>query len=324
MKLRELVYLQRSDRKAVGMIALLFIVVLGGLVWLGRQEDTGKVKAESTEINPADRSRQAAGRESYIGEVGRQVHLFPFDPNTADSTDLRLLGLAPYQIRNIYRYRAKGGIYRSPESFARLYGLTRKQYRELKPYIVIGDDYLPASTLASVEAWHENRVAERQKAHEAYERYKAEDSYRAYREYDRDTVRYPIKIKVGEHVDLASADTTMLKKVPGIGSGWARAIVGYRQRLGGYVAVGQLKEIDDFPVEALPYFVVSHPKTERMNLNQLSVSQLRRHPYINFYQARAIVEFRRLKGKLKDLSQLRLLKDFPPEAIERLRPYVCY
>src|SRR3712207_7580652 len=58
---------------------------------------------------------------------------------------------------------AKGGIYRSPESFARLYGLTRKQYRELKPYIVIGDDYLPASTLASVAAWHENRVAERQK-----------------------------------------------------------------------------------------------------------------------------------------------------------------
>ena len=43
---------------------------------------------------------------------------------------------------------------------------------------------------------------------------------------------------------------------------------------------------------------------------------------MNFYQARAVSDYRRLKGKLTSLSQLRLLKDFTPEAIERLRPYV--
>lgn len=40
--------------------------------------------------------------------------------------------------------------------------------------------------------------------------------------------------------------------------------------------------------------------------------------------ARQIVDYRRLKGKLTNLSQLRLLKDFPPEVIERLQPYVCF
>ena len=60
----------------------------------------------------------------------------------------------------------------------------------------------------------------------------------------------------------------------------------------------------------------------KINLNQLTLSQLKAHPYINFYQARDIVDYRRLKGPLRSLSDLRLLKDFPPEVIRRLEPYV--
>jgi len=101
-------------------------------------------------------------------------------------------------------------------------------------------------------------------------------------------------------------------------------IVSYGERLGGYVAVGQLKEIEGFPVESLPFFEVRNAQTKRLNLNTLSLSQLRRHPYITFYMARQIVEYRRLKGRLSSLSQLRLLKEFPADVIERLQPYVCF
>lgn len=215
-------------------------------------------------------------------------------------------------------------MFRSPQSFARVYGLTRKQYRLLEPYITIGDDYQPAFTMATIRGYEQERQEEQRKLHEAYEAYKQNDAYKPYKKYDRDTLRYPIKIKLGEHINLASADTTMLKKVPGIGSGWAKAIVSYGERLGGYVNVGQLKEIEDFPLESLPFFEVRYIHTKRLNLNTLSVQQLRRHPYINFYMARQIVDYRRLKGKLTNLSQLRLLKDFPPEVIERLQPYVCF
>ena len=88
--------------------------------------------------------------------------------------------------------------------------------------------------------------------------------------------------------------------------------------------MGQLKEIDNFPEEALPFFEVKGVHTERLNLNKLTLSQLRKHPYINFYQARAICDYRRLKGRLTSLSQLRLLKDFPQDAILRLEPYICF
>ena len=178
--------------------------------------------------------------------------------------------------------------------------------------------------MISVRAYQERRAERQQQAREAFETFKANDKYRAYKEYDRDTVRYPIKLQVGQKINLATADTTVLKKVPGIGSGWAKAIVAYGKRLGGYVAVGQLKEIEGFPEEALPYFDIKGWHTTKLNLNMLTLSQLRKHPYINFYQARAICDYRRLKGKLTSLSQLRLLKDFPEEALLRLEPYVCF
>lgn len=219
---------------------------------------------------------------------------FVFDPNTADSTQLLRLGLQSWQVRNIYKYRASGGVYRKKEDFARLYGLTVKQYHELEPYIQISSDYLPASTLVSP------------------------------REEYSDTLRftYQEKIAEGEHVDLNAADTSVYKTVPGIGSYYARQIADYGRRLGGYTTIDQLDEIDHFPVEAKAYFTVDVSRISHININQLSLNELKRHPYINFYQARAIVEHRRLFGPIQSLEDLHLLPEFPPEAIARLMPYV--
>jgi DNA uptake protein ComE-like DNA-binding protein len=51
---------------------------------------------------------------------------------------------------------------------------------------------------------------------------------------------------------------------------------------------------------------------------------LRRHPYINYYQAKAIIDYRRLHGNIKSLQDLRFSKDFTEGAIRRLEPYVVY
>lgn len=328
MNIRDFFYLQKSDRKVIIFLLSLGILAIIAIFLIGNKHGTTILTAaDSTAFvgNQTGKMRyNVPEARSFTLEDGQKIELFPFDPNTADSIQLQRLGLAPYQIRNIYKYRAKGGVFRSPQSFAKVYGLTRKQYRLLEPYITIGDDYQPAFTMATIRGYEQERQEEQRKLHEAYEAYKQNDAYKPYKKYDRDTIRYPIKIKLGEHINLASADTTMLKKVPGIGSGWAKAIVSYGERLGGYVNVGQLKEIEDFPLESLPFFEVRNIHTKRLNLNTLSVQQLRRHPYINFYMARQIVDYRRLKGKLTNLSQLRLLKDFPPEVIERLQPYVCF
>ena len=129
---------------------------------------------------------------------------------------------------------------------------------------------------------------------------------------------YPAKLKDGDHVVLNTADTTQLMKVPGIGSYYAKEIIRHGKWIGGYVSVDQLDEIEGFPPTAKKYFVVSHPTPQRLNINKLTLQQLRRHPYINY------VDYRRLYGDIKSLQDLRFSKDFPEDAIQRLEPYVEY
>lgn len=307
MKIKDLFYMQASDRKVLVFILSLAAVAIIAFHFLGEHATATLPLSAADSATVANRHDSTARRQQFYETTdGRIVERFAFDPNTADSTQLLRLGLQPWQVRSIYRYRAKGGIYRKKEDFARLYGLTQKEYRELEPYIRISDDYQPAATLPQVATRTTSEA----------------DGYQPYREYDRDTLRYPIKLKPGETINLATADTTTLKKVPGIGSGWARRIVAYGEQLGGYVHVGQLREIEEFPEEALPYFTIHDAHPRRMNVNKLTYSQLRRHPYINHYQARSITDYRRLRGELHSLDELSLHKDFPTEAIERLRPYV--
>jgi DNA uptake protein ComE-like DNA-binding protein len=291
--LRRFFYIHRSDRRVIITLLCIVVVVLTAIVLTGGDET-------ATDSSAIDKKRHAQRRHydnRPIDEGGptRQVRLFPFDPNTADSTQLLQLGLQRWQVRNIYRYRRAGGIYRRPQDFARLYGLTAGQYRQLEPYIRISADYQPASRLVEPE-----------------------------KPYVRDTLRYPVKIEQGQHVVLNTADTAQLRRVPGIGTYFANEIVNHGRFLGGYVSVDQLDEIPDFPQEAKQYFVISSPNPRRLNVNRLSLNELKRHPYINYYQAKAIVDYRRLHGRIENLRQLSLSKDFPPDAIRRLEPYIEY
>lgn len=281
------------------MIFLLAVVVLSAVV-VGIMDKGGmSSQLARTDSLTADSSiRKAAVRRGvqYIYNVETvRRKLSAFDPNTADSTLLLSLGLQPWQVRSIYRYRAKGGIYRQPSDFARLYGLTVKQYKELLPYIHISDEYKPAAEV-----------------------YGRTDAVRS----GRDTLRYPVKLQPGQYVTLDDADTASLRKVPGIGRYYASRIVRYRNDLGGYVSVAQLSEIEGIPKAALSYFRVTGGAVRKLNLNRLTLNELKHHPYINFYQARRIIDYRRLKGPLHGIDDLRLLKDFSQRDIERLRPYV--
>lgn len=298
MFLKEFFYFTKSDRKVILFLLALVVVVTTSFFYIGNDTTTTQLTREdslsmvNTSLSPRQHSYATV---TYRVEADHEAELFPFDPNTADSTALLKLGLKPWQVRNIYKYRAAGGVYRQPTDFARLYGLTQKQYKAMEPYIHISADYLPASLLSPKE-----------------------------RVQDRDTIQYPVKLKANEKLPLNTADTAALRKVPGIGKYYAREIVWYRDRLGGFYRVEQLKEIEGFPGEALAYFTVSEQAIRKFNVNKLTLNQLKRHPYINFYQAKAIADYRRLHGPLTSLNDLRLLKDFTQNDMERLSHYVEY
>ena len=296
---KEFFYMHKSDRRvilallAVGAVALVSICLLGG-----KEE-----KEPISSIEIADSLKTSSQQMPMNSDVEKV--LAPFDPNTADSAQLLRLGLSPRIVSNIYRYRQAGGVFSEKKDFARLYGLTVGQYQELEPYITIAREYRPAASLFPQQP-HRQAHQNESRGDSTFE------------------PRYPVKIAPGETIDLATADTSLLQRVPGIGPYYARRIVDYRQRLGGFVSVEQLDEIEDFPSSAKVFFVVGSTEIQRLNINALSLNQLKHHPYLNFRQARAIIEHRRLFGPISDLHELHLSPDFTEEAIARLLPYVEY
>jgi competence ComEA-like helix-hairpin-helix protein len=132
------------------------------------------------------------------------------------------------------------------------------------------------------------------------------------------------KYPEGTLVEVNSADTTELKKIPGIGSGIAGGIVRYRERLGGFYALSQLEEVKHVTPELLKWFKLDNDSIRKLEINKASLDKLRAHPYLTFYQAKVIVEHRRKKGQIKSLSQLALYEEFTEKDLERLSAYVSF
>ena len=227
------------------------------------------------------------------------VSLVRFNPNTADSVTFCRLGLPGWMARNILRYRSKGGKFREAEDFRKIYGMTEKQYQALLPYIHITPEDTETRTVqlysspASNDSTATSRIA-------------------------------PEKYPAGILVDLNRADTTELKKIPGIGSGIARLIIGYRQRLGGFYNITQLQEIHLDTSQLQSWFSIDTRAIRLINLNRSSIERLRNHPYINFYQAKAFVEYRKKKGDLHSLKPFALYEEFSDTDLEKISHYVCF
>ncbi len=226
------------------------------------------------------------------------VSLFPFNPNTADSAAFHRLGLPEWMARNILHYRSKGGRFRKAEDFRKVYGLTEEQHRALMPYIRIAPEDTVRHTRLHASLMSNDSTAPPK------------------------TVLY--KYPAGTVVDLNLADTTELKRIPGIGSGIARLITNYRQHLGGFYRIEQLQDIHLDYHQLRPWFYIDIRAIRPINVNRSGIEKLRNHPYINFYQAKAFVEYRKKKGKLHNLKPFALYEEFSETDLERISHYICF
>ena len=295
---KDFFYYTKSERRVILLLLAIALLLLG--IWAVmeylRPVEVPVTLSESEEIDSflANLEEQEKIRKSHTPKNEISAVLQPFDPNTADSVLLRQLGLPVYIVRNILKYRAKGGVFRSPESFSRIYGLKEEVYQKLKPYITIA----PLVSVSHVRT----------------------DTFRQL----KDKIPYVPKYKEGTIVDLNKADTSILKRIPGIGSTLARMIVVYRQRLGGFYDVSQLQEVHHVGVELNKWFVVTPAGLHKIQVNSASLDKLRSHPYMDFYKAKAIMEYRRKRGKIKGLSQLSMFEEFTEKDLKRLSPYLTF
>lgn len=133
------------------------------------------------------------------------------------------------------------------------------------------------------------------------------------------------KALVQKPVNINSSDTTELKSLPGIGPFFAKNIVAYRKKLGGFVDKKQLLEVyrlDSSIFEIIsPYIDIDSVSIRKIRINHDDFKTILRHPYIEYEDVKKIVNYRETKGMITNWEQYKkvVTRD---DIEERLRLYL--
>jgi DNA uptake protein ComE-like DNA-binding protein len=227
------------------------------------------------------------------------------------------LGLSQREVRNILKYRARGGRYRVKEDFARVYGLTLEKYRQLEPYIAIKPQIMAADVIKREKnSPHPSSLSPHPSSLSPHPSSLNPQPSAV-------GLRASRKLRYGETVDINSADTAMLKRIPGIGDYYAMRIVELRKRKQVFSSPEELLAIRNFPETALTYMTASQD-FPAIYINCWSQKQLASHPLLNYTQARDIISLRRLSGPITSATDLAALPSFSPALIEKITPLLRF
>jgi hypothetical protein len=128
-------------------------------------------------------------------------------------------------------------------------------------------------------------------------------------------------------IDINTADTTELMQVRGIGPVFSTRIIRYRDILGGYVRLSQLKEVygldNEIYMSIEPYLLADTSRVLKLRPRTDEFSVLLRHPYLDYGQVSQIFRLRNTVGlnSPEDLLQSPL---FSGSDLARLAPYLLF
>ena len=290
---------QTETRGALLLILCTLMALTTASFWSARMPDVSPLAAQDRRMLDSlvaviDR------REASLPATHSAVALFPFDPNVADSATLVQLGLKPWIARRVVNYRQKGGKFRIKADVKKIYGLPEATYQRLQAYI-----QLPAQR------------AVRTKTATSVSRSATPAAQPVPKEKKKRTLS----------LNINTADTALLKQLPGIGSKLSARIVKYRQKLGGYYAMNQLQEIYHMTeagatsLQTRTYITDGYP-VHRININRADAAILAQHPYISWDLARALVQHRQDYGEFRSLDDLREVYLMTEKVFEKTAPYL--
>lgn len=222
------------------------------------------------------------------------LQYFSFDPNKASFKELSSLGLSDRQARTLINYRHKGGRFRRAADIYRIYGLDSASAGRLIPYIIIE---VPAQQ--NIFPWKNDSSGS-----------------------------HPAEAESIPLTDINRCDSAGFERLPGIGPVLASRIVKYRELLGGFYSVSQLKEVyglKDSAYNVIEGICIADTAALRMiDINEAGIRDLDRHPYLERYDAQAITKYRELHGRIEELSGLVTNRILTAEKAEKIKPYLRF
>ncbi|MEM6722932.1 MAG: helix-hairpin-helix domain-containing protein [Bacteroidota bacterium] len=238
---------------------------------------------------------------------------FGFDPNQIGKDSLLLLGFPEFLADRLIKYRQAGGRFRTPSDLNKLYGLRPELYQSLEPYIEITER--PSSPAFA-------------KADTTEYSYPIPSGAESGRMRSESQAPESTKKAIPQQVLINQADAEAFRALYGIGPVLSERIVKFREKLGGFYAVEQVKEVYGLPDstwQVIEEHLVFDPvPLQQLAINQLDEKGLSKHPYINWKTAKVIVKYRDVNGALRGDSSLMAIHGLEQEFVGRVLPYLDF
>jgi competence protein ComEA len=258
-----------------------------------------------------EKQNESAKNSSYKNEYndGAGYHTYPknendkpftgtmfyFDPNTLDAAGWQRLGIKEKTIASMQKYLSKGGRFRAPDDLRKVWGLRDDEKERLIPYVRI---------VGGQEKKYTNNYTNN---YEPYEKKVYE--------------KKPIDV-----VDISVGDSAAFDALPGIGGGYAKRILKYRNMLGGFYRIEQIGEVYGFPDSTFqkikPFLKSSGNNIRKINLNTCAEEELKVHPYIKWQLAKVLMEYKKQHGNYKSLDELKKIMVITEDIYNKISPYL--
>jgi DNA uptake protein ComE-like DNA-binding protein len=137
MNIKDYFSFTRGEKRGVVVILLIILsLIIANLsVDLFKQETQTNFSEFENEIHEFEKGIQL--KDSKKTKETLSVDLFEFNPNTISDKDWKRLGFASWQIKTINNYKAKGGKWKTKNDVSKLYGLEKRHFEQLKPFILL-------------------------------------------------------------------------------------------------------------------------------------------------------------------------------------------
>ena len=298
-------YFSFSKKERKGIFILLAIIVMGVLIPLiyplfshSRQSENHEFEKqiEALKTRQADTSNSFRHTLAYQKDIREtkfsqltKAELFDFDPNTASPDDWKRLGINERTVHTIMNYLSKGGHFYKPEDIRKIWGMNKEDADRLIPFIKIAG----AKTQNNYQvSYASNNQPVNQPTYPSYKKAEA------------------------KAIDINRADSLEWVALPGIGPSYSKRIINFRNKLGGFYSIDQVAETFGFPDSTFqkikPKLILSDTSVKKISINKATLEELKAHPYIRYYVANAIIQYRTQHGNfssLQDLKKIMLITD---------------
>lgn len=358
---KSFLHFTRSERGGIALFALLSFLIfwLPSLFPHWAPRESADFSAFQEEII-AFQSKQP----DFAFVENTQASGDTIDPNQATVADFIAIGLAERIARTIVKYREKGGRFRYKEDLQKIYSIDEETYAKIEAYLKLPEKTLRPqekkllsnrSVKMQLAAFDPNTASREELIQLGFPdrtagtlinfrskggtfRYKedlrkvyglSETLYGKLAPYiELEEKNAPIAIgKESIKIDINRADAEDWRRLRGIGPVLSSRIVKFREKLGGFISVEQVAEtygLADSTFQQIKPQLIASPLSDSLRINQLTVEELQAHPYLNWRQAKAIINYRMQHGPFKNLEDFAKIKVLPEDKSAKLGAYLSF